>query len=384
MIFYYVSGEDMKKHNIFNIIFLFFIASIIAFFSFSYIFKQEKVFSEEENRILQTSPIFTFEKLLNGTYTHQLHNYFSDQINLRTQMIEIKACTELFMGKKENNGLLLGLNDYIIDTHPYTEENYALLSKNLNKIEKLMQNLSENGIKVNSLIIPRKIDVLQNYLPKYYSNERNNEVWKFVNSNHILLTDALIETQNNGTEVFYKTDHHWTNDGAYAAYNEICKLLDIIPYPLEHFNIEALSSEFLGTSYSKSGFFFSSTETIYAPSIEIGKYKVTIVDTDTELDTLYDLSYLNKKDKYAVFLSGNNAHVKIYDTKDASKETLLIIKDSFSHSLAPYLCEHFNIELIDPRYFTASIYNYIEENNIQNVLFLFGIDTLAISNLIIK
>lgn len=374
----------MKKHNIFNIIFLFFIASIITFFSISYVFIPEKVFSEEENRLLQTSPIFTLEKLLNGTYTHQLHNYFADQINFRTKMIKIKACTELFMGKKENNGLLLGLNDYIIDTHPYTEENYDLLSKNLNKIEILMQNLSENGIKVNSLIIPRKIDVLQNYLPKYYSNERNNEVWKFVNSNHILLTDVLIETQNNGTEVFYKTDHHWTNDGAYAAYNEICELLDILPYPLEHFNIESLSSEFLGTSYSKSGFFFSSTETIYAPSIEIGKYKVTIVDTDTELDTLYDLSYLNKKDKYSVFLSGNNAHVKIYDTENQNKETLLMIKDSFSHSLAPYLCEHFNIELIDPRYFSGSIYKYVEENNIKNVLFLFGIDTLAISNLIIK
>ena len=374
----------MKKHNIFNIIFLFFIASIIAFFSISYLFIPEKVFLEEENRVLQTSPIFSLEKLLDGTYTHQLHNYFADQINFRTKMIEIKACTELLMGRNENNGLLLGLDGYIIDTHPYTEENYTLLSKNLNKIEKMMQNLSINGVKVNSVIIPRKIDVLRNCLPKYYSNERNKYVWKFVNSNHISITDLLVEAQDNGTEVFYKTDHHWTNDGAYAAYNDICGLLGIVPYSSDTFNVEILSNEFLGTSYSKSGFFFSNVEPIYAPSIESGKYEVTIVDTGTVLDTLYDMSYLNKKDKYSVFLSGNNAHVKIYNTKDQNKETLLIIKDSFSHSLAPYLCEHFNIELIDPRYFSGSIYNYIEENNIQNVLFLFGIDTLAISNLIIK
>ena len=374
----------MKKHNIFNIIFLCFIASIITFFSISYVFIPEKVFSEEENRILQTSPIFTFEKLLDGTYTHQLHNYFSDQINLRTQMIEIKACTELLMGKKENNGLLLGLNNYIIDTHPYTEENYTLLSKNLNKIEKMMQSLSINGVKVNSVIIPRKIDILQDYLPKYYSNERNKDVWNLVDTSHYTLTDTLSEAQNNGSQVFYKTDHHWTNDGVYAAYKKICGLLGIVPYSLDTFNAEILSNEFFGTSYSKSGFFFLSTETIYAPSIEIGKYEVTIVDTDTVFDTLYDSSYLNKKDKYSVFLSGNNAHVKIYDTKNQNKETLLMIKDSFSHSLAPYLCEHFNIELIDPRYFSGSIYNYIEENDIKNVLFLFGIDTLAISNLLIK
>jgi hypothetical protein len=111
---------------------------------------------------------------------------------------------------------------------------------------------------------------------------------------------------------------------------------------------------------------------------------MTIVDTEVQFDTLYDTSYLTKKDKYSVFLSGNNAHVKIYDTNDDKKETLLIIKDSFSHSLAPYLCEHYNLELIDPRYYNGSIEEYVKENNIKNVLFLFGLDTLASANIVIR
>ena len=374
----------MKSKNITNLIFLFFITSIIAFFSISYIFIPSKSFSEDENRILQTTPIFTLEKLLKGTYTRQLHNYFADQINFRTKMIEIKACTELLMGKKENNNILYGLDNYLIDTHPYTEENYLCLMKNIYKIENLMNNSSNSGVKVNSVIIPRKIDVLQDYLPKNYSNERNQNVWNLVGTSHLTLTEEFLLNQTNGIQVFYKTDHHWTNNGAYVTYKKLGEIFGYIPYPMDNFNITMLSNDFSGTSYSKSGCFFVNSESIFAPNIENDKYKMTIVDTNVVFNTLYDTSYLDKKDKYSVFLSGNYAHVKIYDTKDNEKETLLIIKDSYSHSLVPYLCQHYNIELIDPRYYSGSIQNHINENNIKNVLFLFGIDTLAISNLTIK
>lgn len=374
----------MKKQNITNVVLLVFLVSIMAFFSLSYVFGVEKSFSEDENRALQTFPKFTFEKLLDGTYTRQLHNYFSDQIIFRTKMIEIKAGTELLMGKNENNNILLGQDGYLIETHPYTDENYSFLRKNLYKIEKLITNLQKNGIKVNSVIIPRKVDIWEDNFSPYYSNERNKIIWETVEKKHINLIEAFISKQKNGVQIFYKTDHHWTAEGAYYAYTELGDVLGFVPYKLNHFTLKTLSDEFHGTTYSRSGFFFTDSEKIKAPSIESGRYKVTIVDTGTEFDTLYDITYLAKKDKYSVFLSGNNAHVKVYDTKDNTKETLLIIKDSFSHSLAPYLCEHYNLELIDPRYFSNSIEDYIKENSIENVLFLFGIDTLTSANIIIR
>lgn len=379
-----MKGENMKKQNIANIVLLVCLASVMAFFSLSYIFSSENSFSEDENRALQTFPRFSVEKLLNGTYTHQLHNYFSDQIALRKEMIQIKATTELLMGKNENNGILLGKDNYLIETYQYNDENYEFLRKNFYKIEKLMHNLEENNIQVNSILIPRKVDILEEYFSPYYSNEQNQIVWKQVNNKHISLKDSLSLRVDGGANVFYKTDHHWNAEGAYYAYCEIANVLDFVPHSLEYFNLQTLSSDFYGTTYSKSGFFFVDAEEIKAPTIENGRYRVTIVDTETEIDSLYDLSYLDKKDKYSLFLSGNNAHVKIYDAQDDTKETLLIIKDSFSHSLAPYLCEHYNIELIDPRYYSGSIEEYISENNIENVLFLFGLDTLASANIVIR
>ena len=80
----------MKK-SIPNIILLVLLSCIIIFFSLSYILTPNTTFSEDENRVLQTSPKFTFEKLLDGTYTRQLHEYFSDQIIFRTEMINTKG-----------------------------------------------------------------------------------------------------------------------------------------------------------------------------------------------------------------------------------------------------------------------------------------------------
>ena len=368
------------KNNFINISFLFILISILAFFSLSYAFIPQKNFSEHENRLLQTLPTFTFEKLLDGTYTRQLHNYFSDQINLRTKMIEVKSSLELSMGKIENNGVLLCVDEYLVEIPSYSENNYQHLKSNLSKIENLMNKLIKNNVQTISAIIPRKIDVLEDKLPSLYSTKRDKTVWGYVDDSHINLIKPLSKIENS----FYKTDHHWTAEGAYAAYTALANELGFSPLPLDFFKIETLSKDFVGTTYSKSGFFFINSEEIEAPTIENGKYKMTVVDTNAEFDTLYDASYLKKKDKYGTFLSGNNAHVKIYDTQNTSKETLLMIKDSFSHALAPYLCEHYNLELIDPRYFNSSIEEYISKNNIKTVLFLFGLDTLALAELVIR
>lgn len=373
----------MKK-KIANSAFLVVLAAIIAFFSLSYIFVDASDFSEDENRALQTAPRFTFSKLLDGTYTAQLQSYFSDQISFRSAMIKIKATLELAAGKNENNGVLYGADGYLIETYPYTEDNYEYLQKNLAKIERLMAKSEESGVKAWSVIIPRKVDVLTDVLPPYYSVERNETPWSFVGDGHITLTDTLSKAWQSGTQVFYKTDHHWTADATLISYKALSEILGYAPLSDEYFNMQLLSSSFFGTTYSTSGFFFADADAIYAPTTDMSRFTVEIVDTGRTLDGFYDKSYLDVKDKYSTFLSGNNAHVKIYDNESESKETLLIIKDSYSHSLAPLLAEHYNLELIDPRYYTGSISEYIEENDIKNVLFLFGLDTLASANISIR
>lgn len=372
----------MKEADSSNALIIFLMCAIIFFFAISYVILPQKNFSENENRMLQTAPKLTLSKVLDGAYFRQLHDYYSDQIIFRSYLIETKALCTLALGKRQNNGVILTPDGYLVETHSYTSANYQYLTQNLTQIEKLMKKLQGMGVQSYSFIVPRKVDILDEKFSDFYSNERSKNAWYLLGEDHISLVDSL-KNAHSSNDIFYKTDHHLTAHGTYTVYLELSKTLEFDPIPLEEFDIKALSNEFYGTSYSKSGFFFSEPDKIRAPFIQENKYQTTIVDTGLAFDGLYDYSYLGKKDKYSTFISGNNAHVRVTD-KEKEKETILLIKDSYAHALAPFLCAHYNIELIDPRYFVGSIEKYIVENNIEKVICLFGISTLSSSNLNIK
>lgn len=103
------------------------------------------------------------------------------------------------------------------------------------------------------------------------------------------------------------------------------------------------------------------------------KYKVKYFDDEKSTNTLYEMENLNKKDKYSVFLGGNHDLVIINtDLKDKNKK-LLIIKDSYAHSLVPFLTNHYDeIHMVDLRYFNDNIDEYKKKNNIKNVLILYN------------
>ena len=94
-----------------------------------------------------------------------------------------------------------------------------------------------------------------------------------------------------------------------------------------------------------------------------------------ELGSLYDTSYLLKKDKYSYFLGGNKSLITIDNYKGSGD--ILIIKDSYANCFVPYVVKDYRrVHVIDPRYFNKSISEYIKENNIKEVLFVYNVLTL--------
>ena len=73
--------------------------------------------------------------------------------------------------------------------------------------------------------------------------------------------------------------------------------------------------------------------------------------TWTTFSGFYDFDYLDKikegSDKYSMFLSATNPLTYITKNGDEGRETLLLIKDSFGHSLAPFLALHFDLVIVD-------------------------------------
>ena len=99
-----------------------------------------------------------------------------------------------------------------------------------------------------------------------------------------------------------------------------------------------------------------------------------------ETDDIYFRDYLGKKDQYSVFLGQNQPIVTIH-TDAATDSNLLIFKDSYSHSLVPFLALNYSkITLVDLRYLTRSFENWIDLDDYQQALFCYNFKNFAIDN----
>lgn len=362
-----------------NVIFLAVCAILIFGFGAAiFILPQENV-SEDENRSLQKFPSFDIEALADGSFTDDVADFYSDQFPMRSTFVGIKSVCELSLLRQENNQTIVGRNGYLISRLEYTD--FTKLNSNTNFLCKLQ---ASSSVPVAVYIAPRSIDVNKTYLPADFSSERSDSVLESLESSgldYISGRDTLKELCDNGEYVWYKTDHHWTTLGAYRAYCELGKVLGFTPAELTEFTVEQVSDSFLGTTYSSSGIKWATPDTVeYFRFDGDTSYKTEIYSNSMKLldsfDSFYNRNYLLTKDKYGSFISSNNAITKIYQPGQ-TKPTLLVVKDSFANSVAPFLARHFDLILLDLREYGSTVSDFIAENHVDAVLVLCGIDSLV-------
>ena len=382
-------GERARVTDMLTIVLC--LSMLIVLGSLVFILPEEKI-SEEENRMLQMLPELNMSVLTDEKFSLDMGEFYADQFPLRNSLVGIKGIAELSMLRYENNGVILGSCGYLIDRIEYTEENYRKIEKNLASIEAFSDYLVGEGIDVTVAIAPRGIDVLSSYLPPYYSGARAERAYEQAEERGlILLKDVFrdaISKENDadgGLQLWYKTDHHWTSQGAYLAYVALSESMGYEPYSYGDFEFTRVSGDFLGTTYSKAGIKQIKPEAVYFPRFSGDENFITEISESKRLRGFYDYSYLEKKDKYSAFIGGNNPIVRVTleDKTDGEaenrRETLLIVKDSFSHSLVPFLARHYDLILVDPRYYIGDY--SIEVLGYDRALILFGIDCIATQNL---
>ncbi|MBE6782067.1 MAG: hypothetical protein E7540_05060 [Ruminococcaceae bacterium] len=357
----------MKK--IFDKLFVLIISLAILIVSTSFFVVKDSKFSAMENRSLTLFPSFSSKKLMSGEYTLQIGRYFADQFPCRDEFICIKAYSEILQLKRENNGVILAKNGVLIPRPDKAEER---LIDNLKAVSALENNTK---VKVYVAALPRTIDVFREYLPSGYSTSSDDLIWKNFNE----LTDKLglksidIKSLLCDSNEYYMTDHHYNTHGAYTTYVKLGETLGYSPKNKDEFKIETISDSFCGTSMRTSGFYLSKRDTIeiYRYSDD-SKYEIVADGKNIEL---YDFEKLETTDKYAVFLGGNHERVDIV-LPNANREKLLLVRDSYADSLAPFLAQHFDIVMIDLRYFSGSVAEIIKTSDIDKVLVIESISEI--------
>ena len=380
-----VTKQNSGRIRAADCVFLIMLSLFLLGFGVTIFILPQESFSEQENRSLQTLPALSVDMLTDNELSGQIADFYADQFPARRAFVGLKTLSEVAMLRMENNGVLIGKDGYLIKRLEYDESGYDNLDANALAVADFNRVMVQKNIPVTLAIAPRGVDVLSAYLPDYYDTARADAAWTHVMEtlveagiSPVTFTDKLRQSAEGGTEVWFRTDHHWTPWGAYLAYTQLGETMGYLPQSPAALTAEVASTEFYGTTYSSAGIPWASPDTLtfyHTPNED--SYVCEIVDTGKTFTGFYDRSYLDTKDKYSALIGGNNGHVRITDTRYPDKPTLLIIKDSFAHAMIPYLAQNFNLEILDLRYWRGSVSDLASEVGVDRVLILMGLDSLA-------
>ena len=384
-----------KRYSVFLcVLFCVFIGAFAAL----HLFLPDRTFSENENRNLEQLPIPQFTgsgaNFFSGEFMRDFETYVTDQFPLRDAFMSVKAACELALGKTENNNVFFGEDDTLFAGVDFPKE--GLVDKNLSFVEKLAQNLD---IPVYFSLVPNKLNIegdrlldppaalWGNELPLALSvNYLGEDLWSAAAQLQLARWVDLMPTfrQHADEGLFYRTDHHWTSLGAYYGYAALMEAMGMEAVALENYEKTTVSTDFLGTTYSSSGAGWVKPDSIdiYVP--EDGVSVITYSSGAAAPGQLYDESRLEVKDKYSYFMGGNTP-LAVISTGHTEGQKVLVIRDSYSDSLAPFLTAHFSeIHLFDLRYNNSSITQYVEENGIDTVIVLYSLSNFLTDNNLFK
>ncbi len=341
----------------------------IALFSVLLLVLPKKDFSEQENRYLQQKPVFSLSSLFTGSFTADFESYITDRFPFRDRWIDLKSRTERLLQKTENNGVYFCEDGALITK--FEEPDMKLVDDNINALNALKEN---TGCQIYLALIPNAAEIWAYKLPANAVNADQKELIEYIyNKTSVKTVDiytALAEHKNE--YIFYNTDHHWTSLGAYYGYSAIKEAMGIRPASLEAFKPLIRSEDFYGTVYSSSGVRWVKPDRIETYVSDEGVKVYNYSKGEAAEGRVYDLGFLDKKDKYAMFFGGNTPRLLIDTGSEGGR--LLLLRDSYADSGVPFLFDSFSeIHMLDLRYYKASIKDYIEQNDIGAVLVSYGL-----------
>lgn len=331
-------------------------------------------FSELENRHLQKTPTLSIKTLKDGSFMEQAEDYVADHIVGRDFWVSLKSWCERLSGKQENNGVYLASEGTLINRIDTPDP--AALDKSMASLNALTDNVS---VPVYFGLIPSAATVWSHRLPAGAPTADElgiiNRLYSQTKAHTVDMAGPLLDHREE--DIYYRTDHHWTSLGAFYGANALFDAMGMGPISLSDYRKTTVTDQFNGTIFSSSGVRWVKPDSIdiYVPDDGV---KVTSYFSSTPTEgALYVGSKLEKKDKYTYFLGGNQP-LCVIETEHTDAPRVLVVRDSYSDSLAPFLTERFSeIHLYDLRYNMNSLKQYVAEHSIDSVVVLYSFNNFA-------
>ena len=176
--------------------------------------------------------------------------------------------------------------------------------------------------------------------------------------------DTFDTLKNHNKEyLFFRTDHHWTQLGAYYAYRQFCKAKEIMPHDKSEYEFHSYPG-LVGSLYNYSG------------KNDALKQNPDTVEVWVPLST-NECTYGSTTGKIVPsnasygFIGGDQPMVTIDNPKLSDGTSCVLVKESYGNAFAPFLTDHYDkVYVVDYREYKGNLTEFIYNNNVNDVIFL--------------
>lgn len=390
---------------------------VLAFFFVSMFFTTNGGFSEDEKRDLAKFPKIsemTLKDFFSGKYFSQIDSFYKDNFvgrqgflalsdsidNLKGFESDIKITVssndttnsnqnvsntnnssantqdeeddEDMYTSAEQVGTLLSVGDIVCQAYGFNE---SASNEYASVIKQFGDTLTNSN--VYNVLVPTHVEFA---LPKKYQklSTPQKPVLDLITSklgDNVIPVDAYSVLKKHKREyIYFKSDHHWTQLGAYYAYTAYCEAAGIEPFNLDNFETKKVEG-FLGTFYAGSKEQKLADDPDYVEYAPVGEELTATIYRNSALTETLELSpysnYSTGANSYGVFLHGDNPLTVIKNPEVDNGKKVVVIKESYGNPFAPLLTQNYSeVYVVDIRYFKNNLKNFVNKNQINDVIFI--------------
>ncbi len=248
-----------------------------------------------------------------------------------------------------------------------------------------------NGISnVYDMVVPTSIGITLNEATRKSINSSDQQ--KAINYIYGSMGDG-VKTVNvydtlmshRSEYIFFRTDHHWTQLGAYYAYQQFANRAKFMPIEQSRYSTVTYDG-FLGSFYAatkKDATLAATPDSITAFKL-INNASMNVVGkngSSFSWPIIGDPTKSAENLKYAAtFIGGDNPLSTITNNDLPEGDSCILVKESFGNAFAPLLIPHYkNIYVVDYRYYKGGLIRLAQEKGVKDVIFLNNISATRTS-----
>ncbi|MGN0634703.1 MAG: DHHW family protein [Acutalibacteraceae bacterium] len=341
----------------------------------------DNTFSETEKRVLADFPKLSLSSVADGSFEKSLETYVQDQMPFRNFWVGLGSYFNFALGQNGTDGVYAAEDGYLINTP--AKQNDRNLQSNLKYLKSFAQKVQ---IPSYLMPVPETGYILEDKLPPRHKMYNDDAVFAAVSEKTdgvytVVDLRALFKANAADKQLYYKTDHHWTSDGAFLAANAFLRAAGKSTLNESDFTVERCSG-FFGTTYSKAALWKKLPDVMELWHIPDAKVHTVVSDLGkgvaAQADDVFFREHLQAYDMYPTYLNGNHSLTHIVNPQ-APEGVLLLLKDSFGNTLATELAAAYReIVMVDMRYYrTEAASDLVAQYGVDTLLVNYSTDSLV-------